>query len=722
MRRTIVEIMLLSLVAACTAPMPEEAMQRQAATVDGGPACPTTEPDCVAVASPVYDSAACLRGRWIAYISEWNGTCPAVKNATGGTWSGTSLFEAASTDPGWTLAPGLQPFCVYEWQPNPEYTGGPDVATLKDELAPWQATLDRDCRMLVPMASTADDLMWQDLNTHFHEQANHLSPLPLNPAAPPRHVRVAVVDSVPDDYTPANDNTGTSPHGWAVSRSIRELGCPDPENPASACITRLASHLALTIDDTGTLNIANGGYYGRISDAAVAVVHAVNEWRLHNRGKDPDASDYQPRLVVNMSVAWDARWGGAYTGSDSASLPVRARAVHAAITHLKCRGGLAIAAAGNDPGGPEEATGPMLPALWETKPAPDKAACEQFEDITYTKEIAAAVFPPAGIYDPLVHAASGVRADSELIAVTRPGSRAGLAAHASHVVAADEDAAGNPIPTAVLTGSSMAAAVTSAVAGTVWGYRPDLTGAEIMEKIYVAGAGESLGANADFHLEGKAEREIHRVLLCASVAEACPLGKGRCPTSAWKCPARPTARPAAPQDTLDTLATEAEHDQVATPSAAGYDQFLEPVAVCQHEGFHSDDTARYPAITCPYRQWGQVVRKPWSGGQPGSYPCPTCFMVMSSTENGYEADLYLSIEPDFTYDVKAGTIKIDGYPEIDVSALGTLSPGTEARLMDIPIATTDPFFTVEQAVLNMRNVDENGIELDTASANDLIVQ
>lgn len=732
MRNITSRISIVLLISACSAPEPQRGVHREAVTVDAGaPGCPTAEPTCVTLADPVDEPDACPDHRWIAYMPLELGNCPDKPVDNSGVWSGASLFSPVSTDPALGLAPGLERFCVYTWIPeSPKQGPDPgedDVLVLETWLGNQGASGAPDCRVVVPMgSSTAVEQRWEALNTHFHQQVGRMDVLPVNPDQPLSRVRVAVVDSVPDDDVPTNDDTGISPHGWAVTRSISEIGCPVP---GSSCVTELSPHLALTLHQGSSgPDSASGGYYGRISDLAVAVVDAVNEWRIHNHDtSDPDFQP-QPRLVVNLSVAWEPRWGGAYAGNDVTSLPGPMRAVHAALTHLKCWGGLAIAAAGNDPGGPEAPVGPMFPARWENKPAPGKSACDDFEGQGYASGYTLARFPEADFYDPLVHAVGGVRADDQPIALTRPGGRPRLAAHAEQVVAEDVDSSGDPVsmPTAVLTGSSMAAAVTSAVAATAWGYRPDLSGAKLMALVY-SSQGGPLGVDADFCLGASPCTAIRRVMLCDGIASVCAQGGGNCPSTLPGCAPRPKVRSVPSDEVLSAVRSEAELDQGVGPvSAAGITQPLPALDVCYHDGFYRDHASSdYAPNTCPYRQWGQSVRKPWSGPQPGSFPCPTCYLAM--TWNGvdsYDATLYLSLDPDYPNDVKLGTLDIEGYGEIDLSSLnsilgdGTLSAGEDVVIDGISIAGAGSFDT---ATINMRDLMADGTDRDSSTSSELTV-
>jgi hypothetical protein len=681
------------------------------------PECPTEESTCVEVAPPVPEFQACPRDRWIAYLGPNGGTCPESRTDIG--WAGGSLFEAVGTGPEWGLAPGLKPFCAYDWtRPAPPTRA--DVDALRAHLAGKVAEMEPDCRVLVPTSSEIVDQSWEQLHEHVLDHVGALDPLPADQFRRPRTVRVAVLDSVPTGYQHGSPNTGESPHGWAVAHTIRGLSCPRPLDPTVPCNSSLSSHLALPLDGSGEVDVIHGGHYGRITDVGVALVDAVNAWRLYNQGRSPVAPDFHIRLVANMSVAWEPTWGGIPVGKGGAGLSPRTRAVYAAVTHLKCWGGIAIAAAGNDPGGPEPVTGAMLPARWETEPAPSASQCATFEGAGYDAGLPP-LFPPAGTYNPLVHAVGALRADDRPIVSTRPAGRPRLAALGAHVVAVDRSTLFGA-PTAVQTGSSMAAAIASGITSASWGYAPNMTGAQLMAHIFAAGT--DLGQPANFCI-GLACANIRRVELCSSIAAVCAAGGTRCPATLPACTTRPAGEGTLP---IPTPAMRAAIDAAADAEAGVhpaeiYGLSLPPLDICRHDGFQTDQN-RYAESTCPFRQWGpQPVPRPYAGPQPGGNPCPACWVSLSQTTDGkYRASVYLSVDPDYPYALTGGTLDIPGHGEIDLGAVGTLTPGDEAKIIEIPIDGTGPF---EEATVNFRDaemmVDGSYVPIDSASSNELVV-
>jgi hypothetical protein len=722
----VVAVVLVAAAAACDSPGIPSIDRAGAALMADAAECPIEASTCVEVAPAVTDADACPGDRWIAYLGPDASVCPRPKAGLG--WEGKPLFEAAGTSPSWGLAPGLEPFCVYTWTgATPPTKANTDV--LRAQLDGKVASVEPDCNVVVQASSEIVDESWEQLHDHVHAHVGFLDPLPLDPTRRPRTVRVAVLDSVPTGYQPGSGNTGDSPHGWAVGRAIRELSCPRPLDPGSACNSVIATHLALPLDASGEEDPIHGGSYGRITDVAVAVVDAVNAWRLHNQGRLPGALDYQIRLMANLSVAWEADWGGIPAGAGGSALSPRTRAVYAALTHLKCWGGIAVAAAGNDPGGAEPVTGAMLPAAWETEPAPGAPACAAFEGAGYAAGLPLPLFPPAGTYNPLVHAVGALRADDRPIAATRPAGRPRLAALGAHVVAADHDSGGE-IPTAVQTGSSMAAAIVSGSTAAAWGYAPDVTGAELMALVF--NAGMDLGQPADFCLGGQPcpfpvghpARRIRRVEVCSSVAAVCAAGGGRCPATPPTCTTRLAGSGAlpVPTDAMLLAIDSAAAAEAGVHAAAEYGQSLPPLEVCGHDGFQSD-VFRYAESTCPFRQWGpRPIPRPHAAPQPGGNPCPACWLSLSATASGYEGSLYISIDPDYPYAVTGGTVDIPGHGEIDLAVVGTLAPGDEAKVTGIPIDGQGAF---DVATINFRDAeiktDGTYVPVDSASSNELVI-
>lgn len=693
----------------------------------GAPSCPSDGGTCVPVSPPIPDEAACPSNRWIAVLEEGVDSCPTGPSGLQGQWNGTRLF--AATRGTWSLPPGLAPFCSYDWvTPGGGLPPPQAVALLRTGLGARIQRLDSDCQVVAPLGTSATvNAAWKTLHTNFHAQTGRVAVLPPGGALPPAEVRVAMVDSAPHRYSDGEAVEDRLGHGHAMGRVVRELGCPDG---SPVCIAQVANHLALPQVTPNVRDLMHGGYFGEQTQLARAIHMSVTEWREHNAVQVPPVGTEkpQPRLVVNLSLAWDGRFGGAYGGNLVEQLPAPVRAVHAAITHAVCRGAVVIAAAGNDPGGPDPVFGGMFPAYWEQKPAPGFAQCEFLEGPGYSWPGAYPPFPPAGatVYRPLVYAVGGVRADDAPLASTRPGGRPRLAAPGAHALATDVDPAGLLVPTDILTGTSVSTAVVSGLVATVWGYRPELSGPELMELVRQGSV--DLGTPADFCLGGApcpwavtdARRRIRRVSLCQALAHACAGGLGSCPASS-KLPAC-TSRPAygSPLPSLDTNTwNDIESKLTRVFNGSTLNVALPPLPVCRQSTLRSNRW-RYDETVCPFRQFYGIPLRPWTNPQPSKNPCTCCWLKPEPL--GFptpSATLYISIDSEFSSrSLDSPTLLLNGRHELDISGLmalagqTSLAAGDEVKVTAIPL---DPaWLPIESAVLTLRG-EELGIPYSTFS-------
>jgi hypothetical protein len=580
--------------------------------------------------------------------------------------------------------------------------------------------LDPDCQVVAPLGSSATvDAGWTTLHEDFHLQTGQVADLPRRTDLPPAEVRVAVVDSVPHGYSDGDAVRDRLGHGHAMGRIIRELGCPDG---STACIAQVANHLALPQVTPRVKDLVHGGFFGEQSQLARAIHSAVSDWRSHNAGHVPPGGSTtpQPRLIVNLSLAWEGRYGGPYPGDQVEQLPAPVQAIHAAITHAVCRGAVPIAAAGNDPGGPDVVLGPPFPAGWESKPAPGPTECALLEGPGYPGQGQYPIFPPASVnaYRPLVYAVGGVQGNDQKLASTRPGGRPRLAAPGAHAVASDVDASGGVVHTDVLTGTSVSTAVVSGIAATLWGYRPELPGAQIMELVRQGSV--DLGVPADFclggapcpWLSGDPLRSIRRVSLCQALEAACRGGPGRCPSAPPPCTQRNAYTSPLPQ--LNAAQMEEIESKVTLPvdgSLLNVD--LPPLPVCRQTALRAFSWS-YDENACPFRQYYGIPLQPWTNPQPSKNPCTLCLVDISDSEAlSPAATVYISIDSEFSSrSLYSPSLLLNGVYEINLTerlaleGQTELSAGDVIKVANIPL---DPaWLPITSAALTMQGEEAGG--------------
>lgn len=540
------------------------------------------------LAAPTGDgSEACLPSRWIGVAAEPGEGCPAPQEAPG--WSVRRLFQDPNaTDP---LPPGLAPFCLYEHESGDMDT----VPRLVTEGRLRDAAMD-----CVSVSSAAPPVLAPTLQPILHQRfLDHAGPVSWAGAQP--SVRLALLDSAPT--APASPETVPSNgfHGYALAVLARDLLCEGAD-----CGARVTSRLVLPIvryrlDTRQVARDEEGGYLGTLSELALGLVREVDDWR---------AARTERHLVVNLSVAWDGdRFGG--TAASPASWKPPVAAVYRALEYAACRGVLVVAAAGNTLGS-HDGFGPLYPAAWERHAAPSRRACAK----ALGEKPLKALF--AGPSRPLVVAVGGVDVASEPLANARPGGMPRLVAYADHASVPSQ--AGDPdLPAHALTGSSVAALVTSASAAAVWHHRPSLPPGEVLRSVYDGGT--DLGRPAEFAPgRGRAPSQ-HQVTVCGAVTEACTRGGGRCPQSLPECPT-PDAQPLNLAGTdLSAFDDETTTAVVALPELTGE---MNPGAPCSAQSLLFDGDEAPPAVACPFAQLPAIQAVPWTGPQPGSNPCPHC--------------------------------------------------------------------------------------------------
>lgn len=192
--------------------------------------------------------------------------------------------------------------------------------------------------------------------------------LPWLPSAPPRQVLVAVLDVSPDSVEGVP--VGRIGHGHAVGSIIHDSTCPWGNQ--GACATREISTLALPLTKPDVRDWSTGGTFGSQADVAQAIFRTLNvaQGQVDQQGPLP--------LIINLSLGWDPRWTDSPLGRRlvGVNVPGPVESVRRALEFASCRGAVVFAAAGNNPNGTALATGPMLPAAWESTNAPSYADCQ----------------------------------------------------------------------------------------------------------------------------------------------------------------------------------------------------------------------------------------------------------------------------------------------------------------------------------------------------------
>lgn len=547
-------------------------------------------------APPAAYARASTPDRFTGLIVQGASDCPAAARSPDGAWTVTQPFT--------TPAMGeLRRLCRYAWVPVEPGTP-PDLRLLPDLRAGGAQVmrLESDVAVTSPQGSSIEAPLdaWSYLAENYGEQ---LDLHEVSGDGPLERVRVAVVDSAPYRDLLSLPNISRSRHNEGVGSVIRALGCggsnglmPDPADPLScpAHLVDVVDYLALPRiwrGQTVVSDTALGGYFGTQTDVAEAVGQAVKDWL------EPVDGVVRPGLVINLSIGWDA----AYSPLRPASQRVAARTAFEAIRVAGCQGALVVASAGNHGGTGH--TGPLYPAAWEK--------------LARTCPANAPSPPLAGTYDPMVHAVGAVNGADETLAVSRPAGIPRLVAPAAHVavrnVAVAQCAGGDagfcwtsPAPdagTEVLSGTSVAAAAVSGMAGFIWALRPELQAAEVMEIVYRSGA--DLGRPAKFGL-GVVQNQ-RRLDACAAVQTACSTHDGLCATlniaPCWT--SRPYGEIIVPD--VDYLVSTVYPDAADLPDPA-------PTKVC---------SAANPCIA-PASLPPDFTVEPFAHPQPGATNCPLC--------------------------------------------------------------------------------------------------
>lgn len=383
-------------------------------------------------------------------------------------WRAERLFLSSG------LPRALADLCLYSWNgPAPTRPSSVDLVELAAAVASSGATnLTEDVPVVYPMSApeVVAGGFQLGLRDALVQQVGSAQLLPSWPQARP--VRIAVIDSAPDSPH-AQIQLGASRHGDTLAHLIEEVvceplacdgACTQAELSARRCVADVTTELALPWTLRGERG-ASGGHIGTLSDLARAIERSIRRWQ--------DAGGRQ-KLVINLSVGWEHT---AQIAECSASPPMfpPAQAVQGILQYAASKGALIVAAAGNDSGGPTPRTGLLCPAAYQ------------------------AVGQTAAPTRPLLVAASGVDYSDLPLETTRPQ---GVAAFAAPGLGGVAWVPGQPMPPQ-LVGSSVSAAVVTAVHAVLWAARPLASASQIQSLVYSGG-------------------------LVLGPAQACPLGQPGC--------------------------------------------------------------------------------------------------------------------------------------------------------------------------------------------------
>jgi hypothetical protein len=332
--------------------------------------------------------------------------------------------------------------------------------------------------VVVPQATSYEGALARSLRASLQAQVGTVEGVGLRRPAAGQPVKVVMVDTAPDSLFGGLLPVGNDRHGDTLANIVHDVAC----GPLG-CAAEPATALALPWLDENTFS-SGGGHAGRLSDLALALMRAFDAGA-------PKGG--QQHLILNLSLGWEDQPGLAECSDTPASSTAPARAVHDVLQYVTCRGALVIAAAGNDAAGAAPPHGMICPARWESQPI---SAC------------------PGAPVEPLVNAVGGLDYADHALALTRPEGRPRLAA----LGLGGEGWRHGTLSPPPLTGSSVSAAVMSAVAAVVWSRAPGLSRAELVSEIYEAGLPLPTAAPADacpFGVPGPCP--VRRVSLCSAL-------------------------------------------------------------------------------------------------------------------------------------------------------------------------------------------------------------
>lgn len=625
----------LAVILAATAcePAEDEGGRTASTTAELSVLLPTPAAPTIPSSSPPSRADACSGRRQIGVNPRPGHPCPSARDRR---WKKINLFPHAQS------TSELAKYCVYDWT---EETSPPVVTRLPRAGFPAPSDwLESDCEVVSTYGHPYETRNAASLETAFLEQVE----FEIGPPTTNTPTKVVVVDTAVDGPFP-NGADGVDDHGRAMATVIRKLACPAGVAP---CLATVSTQLAMPLVRTPhglRANRAHGGFLGRPSDIAAAIHRG-----LHHALVTPGAN----RVVINLSLGWEPPWGGALSPSGVSGLPAPVQMVFWAITEARCEGAIVVAAAGNAAGGPDADSGFVYPAGWETQPKPDVPTCLAFGGGP----------PPSGraTYLPLVYAAGAVDGRDQILMNSRPDGASRLLAPSDHVVVSD----GPGYTSASYTGTSVSAAVASAMAAMMWTYRTGLSADEVMEEVYQAAV--DLSVPADVCLSSPCAT-VRRLSACRTLERACvaPRCAGAVPCGA-------------PNPGRDARARgfDLSYPQVSTTTSTGTTNEHAPFAPCSNVVFSAGSGV--PENPCPFNQYYTSYAVRYATPQPHPIGCKHCVLKNSVLYIGVSDELDAPVsDPVITIVTESGQkygIKLDN---VDV-----LLPG-ETAVVEVDYELTD---------------------------------
>jgi hypothetical protein len=561
------------------------------------------------------ESPGCFGTEWLVRLPT-GGECPSPKSGNDGSWRWGKLFEPIPDGAPKQL--GL--YCYYEHKDDlPFVTAHLDELPLGPNGEPGTAWLECDSEVVAPMVDTAEVALAMADNLGESLRVALDVPLSLiaNPQAPA--VKIAIVDTWPTSKV-----TPTSSHGFGMGSLASNLTC-GLFGPGGQCPIEIAPYLALNVVEPGQRDNQSGGYYGMRGRVARSLFDALTTLG-------------PAHLVLNLSFGWD----GIYNTTPSGNPSMATDAVRDVLEYAACEGALVVAAAGNASGGEIPEVGPLYPAAWE----------------------GVAPYCSDGSF---VFAAGSVDAEDQRLPTARKDA---LPPHVvpSFAVPAVGKTSDSPQLQVLgpYTGTSVAAAITSAIAALRWHYDPNLSAEALIAAVRAAGT--PLPSIVSDFGDASVGTPVRRLSLCKAVENLAvgvmcnPLAAGAGQNPAW-----------------DPLELDAVLMGVTTFYDGTVLTALDTTTTCSADVYVDASVGKFEgANACPFEQLPASALVPWVTPQPGIDPCGACALSLG---NPADAVLELAVNNELTELAFAETLALwSGGTLLERYEIGSANEGaTELR-------------------------------------------